>query len=338
MFFLAVNFHYIHEEDKYPFEGIYPTGIDRFIDQLERLGRYFDFIGQEDLVAAIEGKKKPPSRCCLITFDDGLKSQYENALPILKKKGIPAVFFVVAMPYKEKKACSVHKIHWLRANLSHGEFSNKVENNLKLILGKSIGDFDVPEDMVVKKYRYDKPEIAKMKFVLNNLLPDDSKEKIIDNIFKEEIKDEADFCDNFYMSEREIKELSELSLLGIHSYFHRPLSCLSTEELKMEIARNIETVENISGKKSFLKGISYPYGSPKDIPADIDRICESFNLKYGLTMERAFNKTLEKPFFLARMDTNDAVGGKYPTFEINDNGIKITGKSTLGRKIYFEEK
>ena len=32
----------------------------------------------------------------VITFDDGLKEQYEKALPILAAKGVPFIFFVGA--------------------------------------------------------------------------------------------------------------------------------------------------------------------------------------------------------------------------------------------------
>ncbi|MFH1894730.1 MAG: polysaccharide deacetylase family protein [Patescibacteria group bacterium] len=337
MHFLAINFHYIHEENKYPFEGIYPTTVEGLASQLEEVGRHFNFISQEDLISAVDGKNGLPEKCCLVTFDDGLKSQYENAIPILKKKGIPAVFFIIAMPYKDKKACLVHKIHWLRANLPPEEFLSRIEKNLKLFLGKSISDFIVQKEVATQKYRYDKPGIAKLKFILNNLLPNDSQEKIINNIFKEMVKDEAEFCRYFYMSEEEIQELSRLSFLGIHSYFHRPLSRLTGDELKKEIADNIKVIKNIVGEKTLIKGISYPYGSQKDIPINIDKICELFDLKYGFTMERAFNKTLKNPFFLARMGTNDALRGKYPVFEIKENQINIIGDVTSGRKIYFEE-
>lgn len=87
MLFLSVNFHGIHEDKEFPYPGIYGTSPNRFIRQLDRIGKYFDFISQNDLARAIEGNGKLPDRCCLITFDDGLKSQYANALPILQKKG-----------------------------------------------------------------------------------------------------------------------------------------------------------------------------------------------------------------------------------------------------------
>ena len=101
MLFLVINFHYIHEEDKYSFPGIYPTSVARLASQLEQISEHFHFISQDDLSGAVDGQKTLPERCCLITFDDGLRDQYENALPLLMEKGIPAVFFVNALPYKD---------------------------------------------------------------------------------------------------------------------------------------------------------------------------------------------------------------------------------------------
>lgn len=45
--------------------------------------------------AAMTGAADPPPGCALLTFDDGLLSQYSNAMPVLRALGIPAVFFVL---------------------------------------------------------------------------------------------------------------------------------------------------------------------------------------------------------------------------------------------------
>jgi len=46
--------------------------------------------------AAMSGVAETPDGCLVLTFDDGLLSQYVNALPVLTELGVPAVFF--AMP------------------------------------------------------------------------------------------------------------------------------------------------------------------------------------------------------------------------------------------------
>jgi len=43
---------------------------------------------------AIKGKKKMPEKPAVITFDDGVIDQYQNALPILKKYNFKATFYI----------------------------------------------------------------------------------------------------------------------------------------------------------------------------------------------------------------------------------------------------
>jgi peptidoglycan/xylan/chitin deacetylase (PgdA/CDA1 family) len=51
-------------------------------------------ISMQDLLAWKRGEKNIPPRCAVITFDDGWKSQYEVAWPILKKYGYPVTMFI----------------------------------------------------------------------------------------------------------------------------------------------------------------------------------------------------------------------------------------------------
>ena len=48
----------------------------------------------QDYLAWRRGEKNIPPRCAVITFDDGWKSQYEVAWPIMKKYGYPLTLFI----------------------------------------------------------------------------------------------------------------------------------------------------------------------------------------------------------------------------------------------------
>lgn len=47
-----------------------------------------------DWLAYCAGERELPERICMLTFDDGWKSQYQLALPLLRKYGFKAVFYV----------------------------------------------------------------------------------------------------------------------------------------------------------------------------------------------------------------------------------------------------
>jgi peptidoglycan/xylan/chitin deacetylase (PgdA/CDA1 family) len=57
------------------------------------LHRHFDFIHLDDLAQRLNNPKKRPF--CLLTFDDGKRSNATVTAPELERLGVPAVFFVV---------------------------------------------------------------------------------------------------------------------------------------------------------------------------------------------------------------------------------------------------
>lgn len=330
MIFLAISFHYIEEEDKYP-HSIYPISPKRFSHQLDELAKFFTFISQEDLIEAIDGRKKLPKRSCMITFDDGLLCQYNNALPILNKKGIPALFLVSSFPYSEKKVCLVHKIHWLRAQISPNDFFAVINKKVKKIFNKTINNFfsdDMNRDAKIK-YRYDNIETARLKFLLSDILDTQQKKEIIDGVFKEVVNNETGFVKNFYFSKQQTRKLFALGYLGIHSHKHSSLTTIPPVQAEEDIYTNKKIIEDIV--KGEMKAIAYPYGNAN---SDIINICKRLGLKFGFTAEKDLNITLKEPLIFSRADTNDAPGGKHPLFKIINNKVKITGNFAYRRKLF----
>jgi peptidoglycan/xylan/chitin deacetylase (PgdA/CDA1 family) len=60
----------------------------------ELKNRGISVIGMQDFLAWKRGEKNIPPRCAIITFDDGWKSQYDVAWPIMKKFGYPFTLFI----------------------------------------------------------------------------------------------------------------------------------------------------------------------------------------------------------------------------------------------------
>src|SRR4030095_5496505 len=56
------------------------------------IGRRFRFVSVDELGDALEAGQ---TDIAAVTFDDGYPAVYETAFPLLKRKGIPAAFFVV---------------------------------------------------------------------------------------------------------------------------------------------------------------------------------------------------------------------------------------------------
>jgi peptidoglycan/xylan/chitin deacetylase (PgdA/CDA1 family) len=88
---VVVAFHRVHDRA--------PNGITTNIATFERYCRYFKrhfrVVSLRDLVHKLE-RREPFSRELAITFDDGYRDNFENAVPVLEKLSLPATFFVVS--------------------------------------------------------------------------------------------------------------------------------------------------------------------------------------------------------------------------------------------------
>ena len=85
-------YHRLVDKVRYPGTEITLAAFEEQMKQLKDSG--ITVISMQDLLAWKRGDKNIPPRCAVITFDDGWKSQYEVAWPILKKFGYPVTMFI----------------------------------------------------------------------------------------------------------------------------------------------------------------------------------------------------------------------------------------------------
>src|SRR6266487_2849043 len=85
-------YHRLVDKIRYPGTEITPAAFEAQMKELKDRG--ITVIPMQDLLAWKRGEKNIPPRCAVITFDDGWKSQYEVAWPIMKKYGYPFTMFI----------------------------------------------------------------------------------------------------------------------------------------------------------------------------------------------------------------------------------------------------
>ena len=329
---LAVNFHYVEPDSGYPYPAIFPTPPEHLERQLEALGACFEFVSGDQLLDALAGKQLP-ERACVITFDDGLRSQFDNALPVLGRLGVPALFFATARPIVERKAALVHKIHYVRASVEPGRIVAAIEDLARE--GAEVPDAAQARGRATATYRYDLAEAALVKWYLNFGLASADAEQVVATLFAEIVPDEATWCERFYMSREQIRALAERRCLGNHSWSHRPLATLDDAEMGDELRRSQSALEELGGGPVFF--VSYPYGGENAVGSREEAAAGELGLRIGFTMERAFNTTLARPLLLARVDTNDALAGKNPLMVAGTAGFAPLAGLGAGRSRYFEE-
>ena len=85
-------YHRLVDKIRYPGTEITPAAFEAQMKELKDRG--ITVISLQDLLAWKRGEKSIPPRCAVITFDDGWKSQYEVAWPIMKKFGYTFTMFI----------------------------------------------------------------------------------------------------------------------------------------------------------------------------------------------------------------------------------------------------
>ena len=298
------NFHYVRTHFKSSFPSIFGVTPIQFQNQLEELAKMGEFINQKELIHNAEIILNSQENFNLITFDDGLKEQFEIAKPILDKLNIPAIYYVDSINFIEKEVSQVHKIHLLRSHIKPSELLAFVNSFFD---GKEITLTDEEINKAVKHYNYDDYDSACLKYLMNFKLPSNKMVKVINTMFKKYFN-ESEIVHNLYMNETELLALSNQNSLGNHTHSHLALGLLPEENIVYEIVKTKEFINKFGDK--FPHTISYPYGSAEACQYPVSQKAKQVGYQIGFTMQRGSNFSTDDKLLLKRFDCNDLPGGK----------------------------
>jgi peptidoglycan/xylan/chitin deacetylase (PgdA/CDA1 family) len=94
---VVLMYHRVLTADERRTSGSHPAlVVDRatFARQMSLLKKRFVVLSVAELAAYVEQRRPLPSSSCLVTFDDGWRDNYDNALPILSELRIPSLIFL----------------------------------------------------------------------------------------------------------------------------------------------------------------------------------------------------------------------------------------------------
>jgi peptidoglycan/xylan/chitin deacetylase (PgdA/CDA1 family) len=191
-----------------------------------------------------------------LTFDDSLKNHYEFAYPILKRNRINAIFYIPSLPYINKKILNVHKIHLIlskyKSNIVHNFLTNYIKEKKITINTKVKYLKNIYQNQNIQNTS------QKIKILLNYSIDKKLRNCVINATFNKFFPDfnEKRFIKDYYLSEHEIEKMSRYMIIGSHTYSHKLLDELSTEDAENEIDKGIRFVEKFTDLKTF----SYPFG------------------------------------------------------------------------------
>lgn len=296
------NYHYIREDFSSPYPSIFGVTPNGFKQQLKLLKNQYESVTPSELLNHTDDILKSKDNYFFVTFDDGLKEQFELALPILDELSIPAVFFANSRNYEEKRMSTVHKIHLLRSKLAPSKLIQEITRFKQTI---SLSETDAKHAQSV--YIYDDKESAALKYLLNFKMDFKIQEELMATIF-DNYFDENQILQELYMTENQIIELSRMNYLGSHTHNHFPVGLLKANEMQFELEHSKAFFENLTNTK--IEMVAYPYGSPEACTEEVATTAKKIGYKLGFTTKRGMNTNQNNHLLLNRFDCNDLPGGK----------------------------
>lgn len=297
---IVVNYHYVRDPSP-DFSGIHPCPISEFDKQIKFLTENYKIVSVENVFNA--AKEESDERLCSITFDDGTKDHYYNALPILEKYGTTAVFFTSTgifagiLPYTQK-------IHILLSRFDIAEIIDNFNDFLKNNFSEIYEKFFIPKDKRLsdtKRHDYGgdfRVDNFKEKITSS---PIELREKFIKDFFSKMKISESNLIKEFFVNEKELIDIDKRGfLIGYHTHNHNAVDTLSAEEIEKELNESKKIFKKILNKDPDF--FSYPYGRSSETAINV---LGNSGIKYAVTIERRGLLKSDNPLKIPRYDTND---------------------------------
>lgn len=107
---IPVLMYHHFEEGKNVSTIVSPTNFAKQMEMLKEEG--FTTINDHDLIAFMNGEKTLPKKPIMITMDDGYRSNYVHAYPVLKKLNMKATIYTIVSRHEDPYASYYPRFTW----------------------------------------------------------------------------------------------------------------------------------------------------------------------------------------------------------------------------------
>ena len=259
----GLMFHHFHDEDLHPkVQGsincedlsliIDSIGLERFITPNEWLQRSsVGTLGSGDM--------------CL-TFDDGLRCQYDIALPVLEARGLKAFFFVYTSALCGESSTPCPEVHrWFRTtcfdkDLAFYEAFYECAAAMGYANLKARAESDEEFASFLAEYSFYSNDDRAFRFVRDKIIPKDYYE-VMESLLKERGIDSRAVSARLMMDPDCLRDLERRGhAVGLHSHTHPfMMSRLEEREQRFEYETNFNLLSSILNTKPW--SVSHPCGS-----------------------------------------------------------------------------
>ena len=287
------------------------VSLREFEEQMEWLGQNFQCLGLKDAMQWLERPigGKP---ALLVSFDDGYRNNLTLAAPVLKRLGIPAIFFMSTGYIGGKR------LLWPLEMDARLEHSAGVELKLP---GESASQ-------VIQPGRDERKQLGERLRKILKGVPNQERMRYLEYLREKTVLDTAkiDRELNDFMSWEEVRQLAAMGFdIGAHTEEHPILSRLNQQELDRELGTSKQKLEQELGAP--IRAIAYPNGGKADYTSEVIK-----RVKYwGYSEAFCVDEQMQKPWADggARYEISRVIVPGHlarSTFRFLASGIKELGK------------
>lgn len=279
---------------------------ETFEKQMKYLAKNFHIVSPEDFLAHMEKKITFETKSCLVTFDDGWKDNYKNALPILTENKIPALVFLTT------GFIGTHNHFWqtrliqslcsLRAYVTQNSAQQpdklpamKIDEISRIVHSS---DQEFREKVLAFAASQKKEDV--------NLI----EEKIALLKKRVQSQDEEESGGGDFLDWKEIEAMEQEGVwFGSHGISHRILPTLEAKEVEKEVSSSKEFIDDKLGKDAW--AFSYPNGDCSK--AAVDAVRKS-GYKLAFTTESGPVSSRDDPYRIKRRNIFEDMTDSIPMF------------------------
>jgi peptidoglycan/xylan/chitin deacetylase (PgdA/CDA1 family) len=268
---ILVMYHYVRDPDE---RRLTSCSVADFEGQIEHLLRNYEPLEPDALLAAVRDGAPIPDGFVL-TFDDGTRDHWDNALPVLERHGLHGIFAPIGLPYLHGRIPFVQKNQFVRGRLGEDGLPDAyLEAAAELAPEADVAG--IVARAPIGDYRRGTEKYLRFKYASNRLIPRDVSERIMDRLFADHVSpDEAGFIRELYLSTDEIVELRRRGhAIAGHSISHPSLPQLGEDDQAREIRGAVDWLGELIGER--ITWFNYPYG---DHDERSERVCERLGLE-----------------------------------------------------------
>ena len=296
-------YHYVRDLPNTRFPAIKGMLTSDFAQQVEQLRVRYEMATLDSALAFLAGEYRPERALCLLTFDDGLADHYTEVFPILQRHKIQGLFFITTSCTEDGVVADVHKNHFLMAELP---FSDYRERFMRRLTDFVDGPVAMPDQAVaVKKYRWDTPDVAVFKYLLNFGLAESVRSRVLSALFGDVFGDEATFSRGLYLSWGQAQEMQAGGMvLGGHSNAHRVLTDLGGPEEQADLTKCAMILKTRTLPQA-LWPFSYPFGHAESFNDRTIDLLREVGFECAFTTFTGPNESGVDRFRIHRIDPKD---------------------------------